>query len=129
MWVYKQQTGEFLHPGGLRLAFGFAGQGAGLNNPAQDHVHDVGPLPRGEYTMTAWIESDPRLGACVIVLEQSLANIMFGRDGFRIHGARSVEGHGLAAYLTSSEGCICLSDCVARRAIWNSGDRALLVEP
>lgn len=77
--------------------------------------------------MTAWLESDPKLGLCVIVLNPAPANSMFGRAGFRIHGSRSLDHSGLAAFLTSSEGCICLGDCGSRKAIWDSGDRMLRV--
>lgn len=129
MWTYKQSTGELLKPDGTRHAFGFAGQGIGLNNPAHQDVHDVGPLPQGDYSMTGWLDSDPKLGLCVVVLTPLPANSMFGRAGFRIHGSRSLEHSGLSAFLSSSEGCICVGDCVSRKAIWNSGDRMLRVLP
>lgn len=127
MWIYKQSTGELLKPDGTRLAFGFAGQGIGLNSPDHQNVHNIGPLPQGDYTMTGWIESDPKLGLCVVVLEPLPANSMFGRAGFRIHGSVSLDRAGLQRFLTSSEGCICIGDCTSRRAIWNSGDRLLRV--
>lgn len=127
MWLYKQTTGELLKPDGTRFAFGFAGQGFGLNNPAHQDAHNIGPLPQGDYSMTKWLESDPHLGLCVIVLEPMPGNSMFGRSAFRIHGARSVDRSGLQGFLTSSEGCVCIGDCGSRSAIWNSNDRLLRV--
>lgn len=126
-WVYRQSTGELLKPDGTRHAFGFAGQREGLNNPAKQDVKNTGPLPIGDYTMSGWIDNDPHLGMCVIVLTPLPSNSMFGRSAFRIHGARSVERSGLNAFLTSSEGCVCIGDCVTRRAIWNSTDKVLRV--
>ena len=126
-WVYKQATGELLKPDGTRLAFGFAGHSEGLNCSAKQDVHSLGPLPVGDYNMTGWIESDPHTGMCTIVLEAVPGSVTFGRDGFRIHGARSLDKSGLSAFLTSSDGCICVSDCVGRRSIWDSGDHLLRV--
>lgn len=126
-WIYKQGTGELITPSGNRFAFGFAGQGVGLNNVAHQDLHNVGPLPQGDYTMTEWRDSDPHLGLCVIVLTPMPANTMFGRSAFRIHGSRSLEHSGLTAFLSSSEGCVCIGDCASRKAIWASGDRTLKV--
>ncbi len=128
-WIYHQSTGELLKPDGTRLAFGFAGQKNGLNNPEAQQEHNVGPLPQGDYIMTGWIESDSHLGLCVIVLNPTLETKTFGRTLFRIHGARSLDRNGLQGFLSSSEGCICIADCVGRRAIWTSGDRLLRVLP
>lgn len=133
MWIYSQRSGEMLKPDGTRLAFGFAGHSAGLNCPEKQDQHGMGPLPAGDYTMTAWIEDDSKsnppghLGLCVIVLEPHPTNQMFGRSAFRIHGYKSVERSGLNGFLTSSDGCICIADCVARRSMWASGDHQLRV--
>jgi hypothetical protein len=127
MWTYHQDTGEMLKPDGTRLAFGFAGHSEGMNCPAKQDQHNVGPLPVGDYNMTQWIESDDHLGLCVIVLEPHPTNEMFGRAGFRVHGYRSIERSGLSGFLMSSDGCICISDCVARRSMWSSADHQLRV--
>lgn len=127
MWLYHQSTGELLKPDRVRLAFGFAGNGNGLNNPAMQDQRNVGPLPQGDYSMFSWIEKDARLGLCVIVLVANPHNSMFGRSGFRIHGYRNLERSGLSSFLHSSDGCICIGSCVERRAIWQSGDHALRV--
>jgi hypothetical protein len=44
-WTYKQSTGELDH-NGAAIGAGYSGHGAGLNNPAMQNVHDVGPIPR-----------------------------------------------------------------------------------
>ena len=130
-WRYSQSTGELWKPDGTSAGFGFSGQPPGINDPAFQFKHSVGPLPQGLYDMTGWIENDPHLGMCVIVLKARPETLMTNRDGnsFRIHGPRSLTKHGLAEFLKSSEGCFIYGDCVSRRAMWTSGDRVLLVVP
>ena len=127
-WKYNQATGQLTRPDGAKAGFGFAGQGQGLNNPAMESVVNTGPLPKGEYTMTQWMEAHPSLGLCVIQLEPASTNQMFGRSAFFIHGTSNLTTRGLNVFLRSSEGCICYGDCTSRRGIWNSGDRILKVE-
>lgn len=128
-WKYSQSTGELTKPDGTRHGFGFAGQPPGINDPAYQFVHGKGPLPEGLYDMIQWIEKDDHLGLCVIALKERAETLLTNRDpgSFRIHGSRNLTTRGLTAFLQSSEGCICIGDCVSRRAIWNSGDRVLLV--
>jgi len=128
-WRYSQSTGELLKPDGTRHGFGFAGQPPGLNDPAHQFTHGKGPLPVGTYDMTGWIEKDPHLGLCVIVLKERPGTVLTNRDpgSFRIHGSKNLTTRGLTAFLQSSEGCICFGDCVTRRAIWQSNDHELLV--
>jgi hypothetical protein len=127
MWTYKQSTGEFLRPDGTRLGFGFAGNGTGLNNPDAQAQHNVGPLPQGTYTMTAFAENDPHTGMCTIVLIMDTGEEDFGRSAFRIHGPVNLTSAGLNAFLHSSDGCIILGDCVLRRGIWANKDHKLKV--
>jgi hypothetical protein len=127
MWTYFSDTGEMLTPKGTTMGFGFAGHGAGLNNPAQQSVKGVGPLPVGDYKMTGWVEKDPRLGLGVIILEALDPTTQFGRDGFRIHGPVDWNTHGMNAFLHSSDGCICIGSTSSRYYIWTSMDRLLRV--
>ena len=129
MWTYKSKTGEMLRPDGTSLGFGFAGNGNGLNNPDQQYTKQVGPLPQGKYKMTQWIEKDLHLGMCVIVLEPEPDTDMKGRSLFRIHGSRNLLSRGLASFLDSSDGCICIGDCLTRKTIWASPDHELFVDP
>ena len=127
MWIYESSTGKMLMPNGKFFLFGFAGHGEGLNNPAQQSVHGVGPLPEGDYKMTGWINHDDHLGYGVIVLEAMDPLTQFGRDGFRIHGWVDVSMYGLTRFLTSSNGCICIGNVPTRSSIWTSGDHILRV--
>lgn len=126
-WTYSQGTGRLIKPDGTLEGFGFAGNGNGLNEPAQQMTHNVGPLPQGDYTMTKWIDKHPTMGLCVIELTPSPSNMMFGRSGFFIHGSRNLLTSGLNGFLESSDGCIVIGDCSLRQAIWASLDRALTV--
>ena len=119
MYTYHQSTGVIAHNGNLLLT-GYAGHGAGVNNPAMQDQHDVGPLPQGRYMMTALIDS-PHTGLGTIILEPDPANQMFGRSGFRIHGDNAAANH------TASDGCIIAGHAADRIAIWNSGDHDLEV--
>ena len=109
--TYSQSAGTMSARDGF-LAVGYAGAGEGKNNPAMQHVRNVGPLPRGLYTITgpecigtAFPCPDchgataHKHGPYVLRLHPHEANEMFGRAGFLIHGDN---GHG-----TASEGCIC----------------------
>ncbi len=129
MWTYHQATGAMLRPDGTRLAFGFAGNGIGLNCPTAEDQHSVGPLPQGKYKMGLWIQSHLSMGLCVIELIPDPANNMHGRDGFFIHGSVNLNSSGLTAFLKSSDGCIVIADCPTRRSIWDSADHELQVVP
>ena len=53
-WVWKQSTGELFLRGSpvtTPFATGYAGYGEGRNNPDMQCVQDIGPIPRGGYTM------------------------------------------------------------------------------
>lgn len=82
---------------------GYAGNGAGLNNPAAQNQPNVGPLPRGDYTVGA---ANTRRGAETRPLTPNANNNMFGRSGFLIHGDNRAQNN------TASEGCIIVPrDC------------------
>lgn len=119
MFTYQQSTGALSQDGVLRLT-AYAGHGDGLNNPAMQDQHDVGPLPQGRYTMSALIDS-PHTGLATIILDPDPATEMFGRSGFRIHGDNGLNNH------TASDGCIIAGHAADRTGIWNSGDHDLEV--
>jgi Protein of unknown function (DUF2778) len=119
MYTYHQLSGVLDHNGEQFLT-GYAGHGAGVNNPAMQDQHDIGPLPQGRYTMTALIDS-PHTGLATIILDPDPANQMFGRSGFRIHGDNE------AANRTASDGCIIAGHAPDRANIWNNGDHVLQV--
>lgn len=85
-WIYNQSTGELFRPEGSLAGKGYAGKGEGRNNPALDHVRNVGPLPRGTYTIGQGIPKHPLLGRLAIPLTPSPKNKMHGRSHFYMHG-------------------------------------------
>ncbi len=120
--MYLQSTGELFDGEGLLVGTGYSGAGIGRNNPALDSVHNVGPIPAGEYTIGAPedLAGGPH-GPFVLRLEPDPANNMHGRDGFLIHG------DAIARPGSASHGCIILPRRVRER-IALSGDDRLKVE-
>ena len=51
MWTYSQTTGEFRGISGDVLARGYSGSGEGKNNPLLQAKPNVGPIPRGNWTI------------------------------------------------------------------------------
>lgn len=106
--TYNQRTGHFviwveIDDGGMERAvydcIGYAGNGAGKNNPDFQHKRNQGPLPRGEYSVEP--AADDRFRPPVFRLRQRKGPT-FGRSGFLIHGASASNPSG------SSHGCIVL---------------------
>lgn len=119
MWTYIQSTGRLLDPTGRLAALGYSGGGIGKNNPLQQAIHDVGPIPAGTYQIEAPVDTHTH-GPYVLWLSPDEANQMWGRSAFGIHGD-SMTRPGSA-----SEGCVILPR-TARQAIWDSGDHRLQV--
>jgi Protein of unknown function (DUF2778) len=117
-WTYSQSTGEVAE-NGATTGTGYSGIGAGLNNPLLQDTPDVGPIPQGNYTISASF-NDPDKGPDVMNLAPDPTNQMFGRSGFMIHGDNSAMNH------TASWGCIIL-DRELREGIATSGDNVLTV--
>ena len=116
MWTFVQRTGELLRDG-AHVATGYSGLGVGKNNPDEQKVHDVGPLPRG-----GWRIGPPcdKLGGFALTLVPLYGTPTFGRSGFLIHGD-SIEHPGAA-----SHGCLIFPRAI-RELIAASGDRNLVV--
>jgi hypothetical protein len=117
-WVYRQSTGRLTRDGAL-VAEGYAGFGEGQNNPAMQHVRDLGPLPQGEWRILPPQDPVRQLGPLAMPLEQ-ISGESFGRDDFLIHGDSTARNR------TASTGCIVLPMEV-RRLILDSGDTRLVV--
>ena len=129
--VYEQSTGNFAildqpepdwSPGFQAVLYecrGYAGRDNGRNNPALDHVRNVGPIPAGTYRVFSvkhWRFRDP-----VFALEPHITTVMHGRSGFLIHGD-SAKNPGNA-----SHGCIIL-ERVHRDAVeFYAVDRLIVV--
>lgn len=125
---YEQATGLFrvvrLEEGGresiLLEVRGYAGaKGPHRNNPASQHLRNLGPLPVGCYAFGK-AETHPRLGPLAIPLIPHGRTDMLGRSGFLIHGDN--------ARGDASRGCIILNRST-RRALLDLGVRHLEVVP
>lgn len=120
MWTYSQTSGE-LRNNDVLLTRGYSGADYGKNAPQYQAVHNIGPIPRGVYTIgPAYTEPYEHKAPPVMHLIPDPENEMFGRDGFLIHGD-SIEKPG-----TASEGCIILA-LPARRVVATSHDKRLTV--
>lgn len=121
-WVYSQTDGKMYHDGEL-FATGYAGRYGGKNNHAMQNVPDIGPLPCGIYRIGDGYDHEG-LGPLTMNLKQDVANEMFGRDFFRIHGDYLGDLAKMA-----SKGCIVLNHGyrVAINAAAQQGDRQLEV--
>lgn len=119
MWTYHQSSGELYDANNVLAGTGYSGSPAGKNDPSQQDVSCVGPIPRGTYTIGEPFSSSAH-GPFCLPLQPDPANQMFGRDGFLMHGD-SIEQPGCA-----SEGCVIMPRLV-RQNVWGSGDHALSV--
>lgn len=120
-FLYAQSTGVLLHNSGP-FGTGYSGHGDGLNNPALQNIHAVGPLPQGLYTICQ-PTAHPKLGPVAMELMPYNGNTMFLRGDFFIHGDNQQMNH------TASDGCIImpLSVRVAIAQAVMQGDNTLEV--
>lgn len=119
-WIYRQSTGELLRAEGTLAGKGYAGAAPhGKNDPLLQDVHDVGPIPRGFYTI-GQAYRDGKLGPVTMSLKQDACNRMLGRDLFFFH-PDSITHPGEA-----SEGCIVMPMAVLEE-VAASKDRELEV--
>jgi hypothetical protein len=98
---------------------GYAGKGATKNDPDQQCVADMGPIPRGFYAIQP-AATHPKLGPVAIRLEPDSSNNMCGRSGFFIYGDK-VSDPGNA-----SESCIIMKR-TTREAVEGDNDKRLQV--
>ena len=118
-WTYSQKSGT-LSQDDHKVAKGYSGAGQGKNNPAMQEVHNVGPIPQGDWTISGPPADTKTHGPYVLKLRPASETETFGRSGFLIHGD-SKEHPG-----TASQGCIVVSRAV-REKVWTSGDKDLKV--
>jgi hypothetical protein len=118
VWKYEQESGAIVKPDGSLLAVGYSGRVPdGKNTPDKQCVPNVGPIPRGWYSI-----GSPRSGptkSYFFPLTPSPATDTCGRSGFQLHGDNRSHA--------ASTGCIVISPRALREAIWNSGDHSLRV--
>ena len=116
MWKYVQATGDFFQDG-TYVETGYSGKVPdGKNRPDMECVVNVGPIPRGSYSIGA-VRSNPT----VLTLPLTASDPNYcnpPRSGFLIHGGNSSG--------TSSTGCIILTK-QTRQRIADSGDKDVTV--
>lgn len=116
-WIYYQKTGK-LEYGGHHISTGYSGAPGHKNDPASENKKDLGPIPKGVYSLSAPINSS-RTGPYAIPLTP-VGHNAHGRTHFQIHGdSRKNPG-------TASSGCIILPRNI-REKIWNSGAKTIEV--
>ena len=120
MWTFSQSEGTITNAAGQIVGTGYAGNGDGLNNPAMQDQHGIGPLPQGKYTIGPLQAQHGALGTNVAPLEPHPDNEMYGRSGFFIHGRKSLLD------MDASEGCIVL-DHDPRMRVMEDPDKELQV--
>lgn len=123
MWTLTFKQGQaWLDKDGILVSKNvYSGFGEGVNNPTLEAVLNVGPLPRG-----LWTISGPPFegihGPYCLRLSPKAGTETFGRTGFLAHGDEVEHpGEHLA-----SHGCI-VADRVTRTRIYQSGDTDLTV--
>ena len=117
-WIYAQSTGALSHDGAY-VATGYSGHGAGLNNPGDDALAGVGPIPRGIYDI-GMPHLSPQVGPYAMCLTAQPGTDTHGRSAFLMHGDTAAANH------TASHGCMIFTR-PTREAVWRSGDHVLEV--
>ena len=85
-WTFHHSTGKLCNRADQCVANGYSGMaGTGKNNPAMQNVMMVGPIPRGGYMIETPF-NDPIHGPYAMHLTPDAANVMYGIDGFLMHG-------------------------------------------
>ena len=118
MWTYRQGDGALSHDGEV-IAHGYSGHGVGLNNPADEAIPGVGPIPHGRYTFGPPHLSN-HVGPYAMVLTPCAGTDTHGRSAFLCHGDNA------SVNRSASHGCVILMR-PTRQAIWQSGDHQLEV--
>lgn len=119
MLRYEQATGQLTSSTGALLGLGYSGAPSAHNDPAQEMIKGIGPIPRGRYKLGALLQHSDH-GPYAIVLIPDPTNEMYGRDSFLIHGD-NIHDPGDA-----SHGCI-IQPYETRVAAWTQGDHELEV--
>lgn len=119
MWTYKSGSGKLFHRGELK-AQAYSGHGEGKNNPAMQHVADVGPIPTGVYLIGDMFDHPTHGKYCMRLLPVT-GTQLYGRSGFLMHGENAAHPG------ESSTGCIVV-DHPHRVEVHESHDSQLVVE-
>src|SRR6266704_1148397 len=116
MWTYSQTTGKLTDPQGNDAGIGYSGNGADINDPAEQDERGHGPIPQGIWSIGDFFDDHGGKGPIVAHLLPVAGTETFGRSGFMIHGDNK------AGDRSASEGCVILNHSL-RSAIASSGDK------
>ena len=110
MWTYSQSTGELKQNGKL-MGTGYSGRNVpggpqGRNNPELEAMPNIGPVPRGRYTIPNPVK----------VAHNSPPVFPLAPKGHNAHGRTGFQIHGNNVKNDASRGCIIL-DFPVRTAI------------
>ena len=119
MWIYFSDTGNLFDLNAHMVGKGYSGHGPGLNNQEMESIPDLGPIPRGDYTISSFFD-DPEKGPMVSHLVPAIGTNDFGRSGFMLHGDNPLGNQ------SASHGCIVMPHDV-RAAVAAGSDRILRV--
>jgi len=118
VWFYRQRTGELFH-GIEHIATGYSGSAQGKNNPDMEAVHNIGPIPRGYWTIGKVLDGQATSPHSIPLYPFPTTNT-FGRQLFFMHGDQ-LQHPGEA-----SHGCLVL-DAFTRGRLAESSDKVLQV--
>ena len=128
MWTFEITTGRLFRPDGTLSGTGYAGGDCGkrpdaINNPADEAIVDVGPLPEGLYEFGAVVRNT-HLGpvAVQLILKNLSPSAPHGsekRGGFYLHLDTKIPRQ-------ASEGCI-VQPLATINEVIASSDKALWV--
>lgn len=119
-WTWSQSKGLLTGPAGTKIAQGYAGSGAGINNPNMQDIPNVGPIPQGTWQIGPLEASHDTLGTNVMALTPAEGTDAFGRSAFYCHGDTASRDE------SASHGCIVLP-LWARMQMADSTDKVLEV--
>ncbi len=123
MLIYEQSSGRLTDEHGALVGECYSGHDNGKNNPALQHVPDIGPIPVGVYRIGPPFDDPGHLGKFVMSLTPLPDTDTFGRSGFFMHGDSAAHTGG------ASEGCIIAGPLTRHRvaATLTAGDGLLKV--
>jgi Protein of unknown function (DUF2778) len=104
-WRYQQSTGDLWRDEAF-IGVGYSGHAQGLDNPADQAVVGVGPLPIGGYTIGAPKDPPDHLGPLAMPLTPNAGANTHGRSAFFMHGDNAEMNH------TGSDGCIVMGPSI-----------------